>query len=114
MILKLLLARASDWFKSFDPALNPYLFSISLLKRLEKRKIHGIIYDRLEIIVTIGNRTSFESIKTLNSAITLLFSRNLINIVRDGGSVRKKILITEKGINFLEKFKTASNKNENK
>lgn len=110
MILKLLLARSENWFRSFDPTLNPYLFSINLLKRLESRRVQGIVYDRLEIIMSIGNRTSSESIKTLNSSITILFSRKLIEIARDGKNLNRKISITSEGIEFLKKYRMVSRK----
>jgi predicted transcriptional regulator len=102
-MIRMIFSRTDDWFSSYDSILDPFLLAIHLLRQLEKRTSLGIVYDRLEIIMNLSNKTSSEALSSLNNAISLLISRNLISVKKEE-SLRRKLFITDKGQKFLESY----------
>ena len=99
----MLLSRKEKWFSSYDANLNPYILSINLLLLLSKKRTRGLIYDRMELIKLLDDRTSFEAINSLNTAIVLLQSRNLISF-SNNNDLRSRIHINDNGMKLIEKY----------
>lgn len=101
----MLVDRTSDWFFSEDIDLDPYLCSMQLLKALSTRQIQGIRYNRVQMVHSLLKRRSQEAIDTLDSAIVMLVSRNLLRISESkGNSLDSVIHITEYGLETLQRF----------
>lgn len=79
---------------------------MNLLLLLNKKRIRGLIYDRLELIKLLDDRTSSEAIDSLNTAIVLLQSRNLISFSKNN-DLRSRIHINDNGINLIGKYNTS-------
>ncbi|SEL85357.1 hypothetical protein [Paenibacillus sp. OK003] len=101
----MLVDRTSDWFFDEDADLDPYLCSMQLLKALSTRRVQGIKYNRVQIVNTLLKRRSQEALDTLDSAIVILVSRNLLNIIESPNNSLDSVLhVTENGIEALSRF----------
>ncbi|WNR45233.1 hypothetical protein [Paenibacillus roseipurpureus] len=104
----MLVDRTSDWFYDEDVELDPYLCSIQILKSLSTRQVQGIKYNRVQMVRSLLNRGSQEALDSLDAALVILSSRNLVDIIAKE-NLSSVITITEKGLaalqSFLEEYK---------
>lgn len=101
----MLVDRTSNWFFDEDIDLDPYLCSMQLLKSLSTRQVQGIKYNRVQMVNTLLKRRSQEALDTLDSAIVILVSRNLLNIIESPSNSLDSVLhITKNGLEALRQF----------
>ncbi|SMF86576.1 hypothetical protein SAMN05661091_3430 [Paenibacillus uliginis N3/975] len=101
----MLVDRTSNWFFDEDIDLDPYLCSMQLLKALSTRQVQGIKYNRVQMVNTLLKRRSKEALDTLDSAIVILVSRNLLNIIESSSNSLDSVLhITKNGLEVLSRF----------
>lgn len=104
MIAKMIVNRTTDWFQIKDLELDSCVLAIELLKRLSTRPKAGFKYDRIKLADSLLNRKSSETIQSVDDAIVILVSRELIEFeeIRYG---ERKIAISEKGLDALKYYK---------
>lgn len=101
----MLVDRTIDWFFDEDIDLDPYLCSMQILKATSTRQVLGIKYNRVQMVHNLLKRRSQEAIDTLDNAIVILVSRNLLKITEGAGnSLDSVIHITDKGLETLQQF----------
>lgn len=111
-IKRMIVNRVTDWYNVIDVQSNPFYLSIIILEKLSTRKKLGIKYDRLAISSLIAKQRNSSIIEIVDQAIVILVSRHLITI-NEGTGKSKTLMITESGINALNKYKEVLNSNEN-
>ena len=108
---RMIVNRITDWYNVVDIQSNPFYLSIIILEKLSTRKKMGIKYDRMAISYLVAKQRNFGMIEMIDEAIVILISRNLITINKEIGK-RKTLIITERGLDALKKYKEVLNLNE--
>ena len=105
MRTQMIVNRIDNWFQIEDLELDECSLAMNLLVRLSSRRCTGFTYDRIQLAKDILERTSAESIKAIDKAVVILFSRKLIIFEDKRKYGEKRILITEAGIKAVEDYK---------
>ena len=100
---KIIINGMSDWYRVTSINADPFYTAITILDKLSTRTKAGIKYNRREISIDIMEQTNEEVINTLDKAITLLISRQLVTLEQHKN--RKVIMITTAGQAALTRFK---------
>jgi hypothetical protein len=113
-VLKMIIDRFEDWIFFDDVDINPYFISITLLQKLSTNTSRGLLYNRIKLLNELLNNGGSNALKSLDQAILILTSRDLINII-EKHNYDSRIFITEKGQSVLKEYKAelknASKKN---
>lgn len=104
MRTKMIINRMSDWFQIEDTELDLCSLSISILDKLSSRPVQGLKYDRIKLADIILQRKSAEIVRSIDNALCVLISRNLIRFETQKFG-KKKIFITELGKKALRDYK---------
>lgn len=104
MKTQMIVNRINDWFRIEDLELDIYMLSMNILLKLSTRKCLGLIYDRVNLAITILDRKSVEAIEALDKAIILLVSRKLISFDNSQKNGVRKILITDLGLEAINRY----------
>lgn len=62
MKTQMIVNRINDWFSIEDLELDIYMLSMNILLKLSTRRCAGLVYDRVNLTMTILNRKSAEAI----------------------------------------------------
>lgn len=109
---RMIINRVTDWYNVIDVQSNPFYLSMIILEKLSTRQKLGIKYDRVAISSLIAKQRNSTIVEMIDQAIVILVSRNLIKI-DEGTSRSKTLMITESGIDALNKYREVLNPNEN-
>lgn len=100
---KLIINRMSDWYSVTSVNSDPFYVAITILEKLSNRSKIGVKYNRQDISADIMQQTNEEVIQTIDKAIVLLISRQLITLENYKGN--KILMITDSGYSALNQFK---------
>lgn len=103
-VLKMIIDRFDDWIFFDDIDINPYFVSIHLLQKLSTNTNRGLLYNRVKLLNELIHNGGSNALKSLDQAILILTSRDLISIV-EKQNYDNRIFITEKGISVLKEYK---------
>ena len=105
MKTQMIVNRINDWFSIEDLELDIYMLSMNILLKLSTRRCVGLVYDRVNLTITILNRKSVEAIEALDKAVVLLLSRKLIRFDDFQKKGVRKIFITDLGVETTNRYK---------
>ena len=106
--MKLIISRIDEWFDSDYPELDVYYVCAKLLKKLNKNRIRGIVYDKLSLISIVTPNRSKEMMQTIDKSIIYMVSKGLIE-KRKVSDFRMDLFITDLGIETLHKIEEKQN-----
>lgn len=105
MKTQMIVNRINDWFSIEDLELDIYMLSMNILLKLSTRRCVGLVYDRVNLTMTILNRKSAEAIEALDKAVVLVVSRKLIRFDDFQKNGVRKIFITDLGVEATNRYK---------
>ncbi len=97
---EMLISRFDKWFQYVDSELDYYYLAYKIMETLHNRPKSGLVYNRLELIREVSNRSSSESLRSLDQAITILKAKDVICFIKEN-ELKTRIFLTEYG---KEKF----------
>jgi len=104
MTKRIIINRMTDWYQLTSVNSDPFYVAMTMLEKLASRPKRGVKYNRRNISKKLMEQTNEEVIRTVDKAVTLLLSRELVQLC-PSISGEKTLTITEAGNNALKQFK---------